>query len=145
MPFKHRRTRPRERAGAPGERWYAPVMTPLPDESRRTETRARWLETLARHRKDFAAPSGPRHWSAALETGSRDELRAIQDEKLAALTPFLYEHSTFYRRRFDRLGLLPFDIKTVDDLPRWPVVDKTEMMADAAEHPPYGTYTTMTD
>ena len=77
--------------------------------------------------------------------------RARQEEtrarwlELAALTPFLYEHSGFYRRRFDRLGLLPSDVRTVDDLRRWPVVDKAEMMADAAEHPPYGTYTTMTD
>jgi phenylacetate-CoA ligase len=116
-----------------------------PGGARQGETRARWLGTLAKYRHDFAAPSRARHWSPALETCSRDELLAIQNDKLAALTPFLYENSGFYRRRFDRLGLLPSDIQTVDDLARWPVVDKAEMMADAAEHPPYGTYTTMTD
>ena len=70
------------------------------------ETRARRLGTLAKDRRDFA------------------------------LTPFLYEHSGFHRSRFDRLGLLPSDIQTVDALPRWPVVDKAEMKADAAEHSP---------
>ncbi|MGH7342142.1 MAG: phenylacetate--CoA ligase family protein, partial [Candidatus Rokuibacteriota bacterium] len=110
-----------------------------------SDARGRWLRTLAKHRRDFAAPADERYWSRALEICSRDELRSIQDEKLAALTPFLFEHSAFYRRRFDRLGLTPADIQTVDDLHKWPVVDKTEMMADAAEHPPYGTYTTMTD
>jgi phenylacetate-CoA ligase len=115
------------------------------NETRQNDTRARWLATLAHYRKDFDAPSNPRCWSPALETCSRDELIAIQNAKLAALAPFLYENSPFYRRRFERLGMAPPDIQTVDDLPKWPVVDKTEMMADAAAHPPYGTYTAMTD
>ena len=84
-------------------------------------------------------------WSPRLDTASRDELISIQNEKLRAAVPFLYENSPFYRRRFDRLGLSPSDFRSVDDLEKWPVVDKTEMMTDAAEHPPYGTYTTMTD
>ena len=116
-----------------------------PSGGRADETRVRWLATLARFREDFAAPSSARYWSARLDACTRDELVAIQNAKLAALTPFLYENSGFYRRRFDRLGLLPSDIRSLEDLPRWPVVDKAEMMADAAEHPPYGTYTTMTD
>src|SRR5262249_58169005 len=84
-------------------------------------------------------------WSPRLDAASRDELAAIQSEKLRAAVPFLYENSPFYRRRFERLGLLPGDFRSTDDLGKWPVVDKAEMMADAAEHPPYGTYTTMTD
>ena len=75
---------------------------------------------------------------------ARNELIAIQSEKLAAVTPFLYENSAFYRRRFDKLGLAaPTDIQTVDDLAKWPVIDKSEMMEDATENPPYGTYTTL--
>ena len=31
----------------------------------------------------------------------------------------------------------------MDDLPKWPVVDKSEMMRDAALNPPYGTYSTI--
>ena len=61
------------------------------------------------------------------------------------MTPFLYENSDFYRRRFDRLGLAPTDIQNVDDLPKWPVVDKAEMMADVEKAPPYGTYSTHDD
>jgi phenylacetate-CoA ligase len=120
-------------------------MAAQPNETRQNDTRARWLATLAIYRKDFDTPVNGRCWSPALEMCSRDELTAIQNAKLAALTPFLYENSPFYRRRFDRLGLAPSDIASVDDLAKWPVVDKAEMMADAAEHPPYGTYTAMTD
>ena len=106
-------------------------------------TRQAWLETLERHRRDLDAPASGKYWCEALETCSRDELIAIQNDKLAALTPFLYENSAFYRRRFDRLGLAPTDIRTVDDLEKWPVVDKSEMMEDATANPPYGTYSTI--
>ncbi len=108
---------------------------------RAAETRQRWLETLARHQRDLDRPGSADFWSPALDRASRDELTAIQNAKLAASVPFLYENSAFYRRRFARLGMTPDDLTTVDDLPRWPVIDKAEMMEDALAHPPYGTYT----
>jgi phenylacetate-CoA ligase len=101
---------------------------------------------MKKHAVDRHAPGSEAYWSPALDTASRDELRYIQNEKLAALAPFLYENSAFYRRRFERLGLLPTDIRDVDDLAtNWPVVTKVEMAEDAAAHPPYGTYSTMTE
>lgn len=113
---------------------------------RSDKTRAAWLETLEKFRLDWERPDNAATWSPRLECASRDELSAIQNEKLRALLPFLYENSPFYRRRFDRLGLLPGDIRDTEELAaRWPVVDKSEMMADALEHPPYGTYTAMSD
>ena len=114
-------------------------------DDRADSTRATWLATLDKFRYDPDRAASPEMWSPRLDAASRDELIAIQSEKLRAAVPFLYENSPFYRRRFDRLGLLPSDIRHTGDLTKWPVVDKTEMMADAAEHPPYGTYTTTTD
>ena len=109
-------------------------------------TRRTWLETLERFRHDRDAPGSERYWSPRLDCASRDELRAIQETKLAAVLPFLYENSAFYRRRFDRLGLLPSDISGVDELvAKWPVIDKLEMGEDAKANPPYGTYTTISD
>ncbi len=113
--------------------------------SRAEATRSRWLEVLDRYRIDGGGPDARGMWSPRLDAASRDELTAIQNAKLAALTPFLYENSGFYRRRFDRLGILPTDIRRVDDLPKWPVVDKHEMMEDARAHPPYGSYGTMSE
>ncbi|HKX11379.1 MAG TPA: AMP-binding protein [Stellaceae bacterium] len=113
--------------------------------SRADATRARWLEVLATHKREGGPPDARGMWCPSLDAASRNEIRAIQDAKLAALTPFLYENSGFYRRRFDRLGLAPTDIRGVDDLAKWPVVDKREMMEDALAHPPYGTYSTMTE
>ncbi|MBO0759392.1 MAG: AMP-binding protein, partial [Bradyrhizobiaceae bacterium] len=112
---------------------------------RAESTREQWLATLDKFRYDANRAANSDMWSPRLDAASRDELVAIQNEKLCAAVPFLYENSAFYRRRFERLGLLPTDIRSVDDLNKWPVVDKTEMMADAAEYPPYGTYTTVID
>ncbi len=112
---------------------------------RQHKTRIKWLETLAQYQFDADAPGSPEYWSPKLDTMSRDHLVDIQNRKIAAVTPFLYENSEFYRRRFDRLGLTPGDITCVDDLTRWPVVDKSEMMQDAQAHPPYGTYSTIND
>ena len=112
---------------------------------RRTKSRENWLRVLEKHRHNFNAPENDKYWSQKLDTASRDEITAIQNEKLAAVTPFLYENSPFYRARFNGLGLLPTDIASVTELEKWPVIDKSEMMADATENPPYGTYTTISD
>jgi phenylacetate-CoA ligase len=109
--------------------------------NRAEQTRRTWMEVLDRYHEDRAEPLNERHWSEK-DTWSRERIREVQDDKLAAVAPFLYENSAFYRRRFDRLGLAPTDIASVDDLvARWPVVDKKEMMEDAVANPPYGTYT----
>ena len=114
-------------------------------DERKEQTRATWLQTIKKFHRDAEAPGSDAYWSPSLDCASRDELAAIQNEKLAALTPFLYENSAFYRRRFERLGLLPSDVQTIDDLHIWPVVDKAEMVEDALTNPPYGTYSTLDD
>jgi phenylacetate-CoA ligase len=100
---------------------------------------------LQEHRLDWDRAGSEHYWSPRLDTAPRGELRRIQNTKLAAAVPFLYENSPFYRRRFERLGMTPDDIRTVDDLPKWPVVDKREMIEDALAHPPYGTYSAHDD
>jgi len=113
--------------------------------NRSEKTREKWLDSMALHRQDFDAPASKDFWSPSLDTASRDELTNIQNSKLTVLTPFLYENSGFYRRRFDRLGMTPDDVRTIDDLHKWPVVNKAEMMEDAIQNPPYGTYSTMSE
>ena len=112
---------------------------------RKAATRRRWLEVLEEHRLDWERPGSEHYWSPRLETAPRHELRHIQNTKLAAAVPFLYENSPFYRRRFERLGMTPDDIRSAEDLAKWPVVDKREMVEDALQHPPYGTYTAHDD
>ncbi len=110
--------------------------------TRAESTRTAWREVLDKYHEDRSAAHSPQYWSP-MDTWSRERIREVQDEKIAAVAPFLYENSAFYRARFDRLGVAPTDIRSVDTMiANWPVVTKQEMMADAAEHPPYGTYST---
>lgn len=108
-------------------------------------TRQQWLATLEKFRRDPLRPASPDIWSPSLECASRDEIAAIQSEKLRAVVPFLYENSAFYRARFKRLGQTPADYRDISDLEKWPVIDKSEMMADVTAHPPWGCYTTVDD
>ena len=65
------------------------------DNSRAEQTRVKWLETLERHKLDVLQPGSDDFWYPSLDCASRDNLIAIQNEKLAAVTPFLYENSEF--------------------------------------------------
>ena len=112
---------------------------------RAEKTRIQWLATLAKFKDDPDQAANSAMWSPRLDGASRDELTAIQNEKLAVVTPFLYENSNFYRLRFDRLGVAPTDIAKIEDLAKWPVVDKSEMTVDVEINPPFGRYTTMSD
>ena len=78
-------------------------------DTRADMTRDTWLATLDKFRYDRDRPANADMWSPRLDTASRDELISIQNEKLRAAVPFLYENSPFYRRRFDRLGFSPGD------------------------------------
>ena len=55
---------------------------------------------------------------------SESELRAFQNEKLAAQVCHAYQHAPYYRELFDRLKLRPHDVRTIEDLPKLPILDK---------------------
>ncbi len=64
---------------------------------------------------------------------SFEELRAYQDERLAEMIRHSYDHVPFYRRRFDALGLMPDDVRKVDDLPKLPLLTKEEIRRAGAD------------
>lgn len=55
---------------------------------------------------------------------SLDQLRAIQNEKLRFMAKYAYKYVPYYTKLFNRLGIVPEDIKTVDDLVALPIIDK---------------------
>lgn len=58
-------------------------------------------------------------------------LKEIQNRKLRAVVKHAYEHTPFYRRKFDQAGVKPSDIKSADDLSKIPITTKTEIQASA--------------
>lgn len=109
------------------------------------DARREWLATIDRHLRDRDRPSSERYWSESLERMSREEIRAMQSEKLRAAVRYAYACIPFYRRKLDAIGLRPEDIHGLDDLTKLPITTKHEMADDLAEHPPWGTYTAVDD
>jgi phenylacetate-CoA ligase len=68
---------------------------------------------------------------------SRDELRARQERDFAAVMAFAWR-VPFYQRLWGARGIEPGDISGLDDLPKLPSYDKSDIMAAVAAHPPLG-------
>ena len=62
-----------------------------------------------------------------IETASRDELAALQLERLKWTLKHAYENSIVYRRKFDEAGVHPEDLKTLADISRFPFTTKSDL------------------
>ncbi len=69
-----------------------------------------------------------------IEQMARDQMREIQLERLKKIVKYAYERVPFYKKKFDEIGLLPEDIKTLEDIKKIPYTTK----ADLRDNYPYG-------
>ena len=58
------------------------------------------------------------------------QLQAMQEEKMRAMIRHAYDSVEYYRSVFDERGLKPDDIKTLDDLPKLPILNKDSIRAN---------------
>lgn len=72
----------------------------------------------------------------AIETASRDELMALQLQRLKWSIKHAYDNSPVYRRKFDEAGVHPDDITSLADLSRFPFTTKK----DLRDNYPYGMF-----
>lgn len=59
-----------------------------------------------------------------LETMSRDQITHIQTQRLQSIVKYAYEKNAVYRKLMESKGIEPGDIKSLDDLPLLPFIDK---------------------
>ena len=71
-----------------------------------------------------------------METMSRDEMLALQGERLADTVRRVYDHVAPYRAKMDAAGIKPEDIRTVEDLAKLPFTTKQ----DLRDNYPYGMF-----
>jgi len=64
---------------------------------------------------------------------SRAELEEIQCRRLEAIIKHAYEKVPYYRRLFDERGLKPDDIKSKEDLPNLPLLEKGDLVENAED------------
>ncbi|WP_053956750.1 phenylacetate--CoA ligase family protein [Inediibacterium massiliense] len=65
-----------------------------------------------------------KYWNEAIETLTREELEDYQLKELRNEIKFAYENSPYYKESFDQVGVKPEDLKTLDDLRKFPFVNK---------------------
>ncbi|PWM24256.1 MAG: phenylacetate--CoA ligase [Oscillospiraceae bacterium] len=66
-------------------------------------------------------------WQKEIETMSRDQLADLQLKKLKETVERCYHNVPYYQKLFREQGLLPGDIKTLDDLKKLPMTRKAAL------------------
>lgn len=77
-------------------------------------------------------------YNPSIETLPLEKLRQLQSERLHALVSRLYQKVPFYRLQLTAAGIVPDDIKGIEDLHRLPFTRKT----DLRDNYPYGMFAT---
>lgn len=75
-----------------------------------------------------------KYWDKDIETMSREDMKALQSERLVKQVKHVYENVKYYRDLMDKKGVKPEDIKGIDDLHKLPFISK----ADLRDGYPYG-------
>ena len=71
-----------------------------------------------------------------IERASRDEVQALQRQRLGWSLRHAYDKVPFYRSQFDAAGVHPDDFRTLEDLARFPFTVKQ----DLRDHYPFGLF-----
>lgn len=97
------------------------------------------IEWPPRYDRSYLPSPESRYWNKEVETMDPEEREEkIILPKLQAQLRYAYEKSPFYRGKWDKAGIHPEDIRSLEDFERIPFVTKDEIRQDQIEHPPFG-------
>ena len=68
-----------------------------------------------------------RYYQPEIETASPEQLKAWQDERLVKQVKHVWDNVPFYRKKMEKLGVTPDDIKGTEDLHKLPFVTKDDL------------------
>ncbi len=66
-------------------------------------------------------------WNEKMECMSRDEMTALQSERLVKLVKYVYDNVEFYRNKMDAVGVKPEDIHGIEDITKLPYTTKNDL------------------
>ncbi len=78
----------------------------------------------------------PKYYQSEIETAPREQILALQNERLAATVKRIYENVPFYRRKMESANLSPSGVRTIADLHKLPFSYKQ----DLRDTYPYGLF-----
>ena len=70
---------------------------------------------------------GEVHPHTALDFLPKEQLRALQSQRLKEITKLAYDNVELFRNRMKRKGVLPDDIKSIDDISKLPFMEKSDL------------------
>ena len=88
--------------------------------------------SAAQGRQSCAAPGS----FEPIEIASRDEIGALQLKRLKSTLSHAYGNVAHYKKAFDTAGVHPDDLKSLDDLRKFPFTRKDDLRA----HYPFGMF-----
>ena len=68
-----------------------------------------------------------KYFSEKIETASREEMTALQSERLKKTVRLVWDKVAPYRKMMEEKGVCPDDIQSVDDLKKLPFTNKTDL------------------
>ena len=66
-------------------------------------------------------------WNSSIECMDREQLHEIQSKRLVKMVDYVYHNTPFYRRKFQEMGLVPEDIRGIEDIGKLPFTDKLDL------------------
>ncbi len=66
-------------------------------------------------------------WNETKECMSRDEMTALQSARLVKIVDYVYHNVEFYRKKMQATGLMPCDIKGIEDIEKLPFTTKDDL------------------
>ncbi|HZR07142.1 MAG TPA: hypothetical protein VFA79_01075, partial [Myxococcales bacterium] len=80
------------------------------------------------------------YWRRELECEDPRHRDATILAKLRAQVRYAWEKAPFYRRKWEEAGVSPETLRSLDDLAKFPVIQKSDLRAAQAKSPPFGDY-----
>ena len=68
-----------------------------------------------------------RYYQPEIETASREQIKAWQDERLVKQVQHVWDNVPYYRKKMEEKGVTPADIKSSDDLYKLPFLTKSDL------------------
>ncbi|MBQ2308072.1 MAG: phenylacetate--CoA ligase, partial [Clostridia bacterium] len=66
-------------------------------------------------------------WNETKECMSRDQMTNLQSARLVKLVDYVYHNVEFYRKKMQAVGLMPGDIKSIEDITKLPFTTKDDL------------------
>lgn len=74
-----------------------------------------------------------RSWNPSIESMERELLEEMQTQLLRNQLSYVYDRAPFYHKQFDKTGVKPSGVKTIDDLRKIPLTKTGDLQAEMRE------------